>query len=409
VASLEKKLVGAVLNRIRERRDGSVGADILRAAESSRTSGALTLRNARLSDFQSIAELKGRYGIVVDPPDNWNRLWWSNPAIARMTSEPAIGWVLESQGRIVGYLGNIHLTYWYGCKPLDAAVGSGLVVEPSYRIFAMRLVKAFFEQKGVDLYLGTTVIEPVLKMSQCFGADLLPQIGCDLVYFWILRPYQFAESITKKVQLSEPFAHLSRLVLPFALRADRILRKRKPTGFSRRFLVTEKNIGEVGEELEAFWVEKRGERTRILADRSVRTLRWHFEIPGFQGTVRVIYCYGAEKLLGYAVVRTNSRDKAGLRRTKVADILASRDDPDVLRALVVAAYARAARDGSDLLEIGCAPVEVQVAIAGWKPYVRSLPSPQFFYKAADQQVHQALALGSAWYASAYDGDTTLMP
>lgn len=409
MSSLEKKLVRAVLNRIRERRAISVEADNLRAAESSRASGTVTLRNARLSDFQSVSELKGRYGIVVDPPDNWNRLWCKNPATARMTAEPVIGWVLESQDRIVGYLGNIHLTYWYGCKPLTAAVGSGLVVEPSYRIFAMRLVKAFFEQKGVDLYLGTTVIEPVLKMSQCFGADLLPQIGCDLVYFWILRPYQFAESMTKKMRLSKPFAHLSRPVLQFALRADRILRKRKPTGVSRSLSVTERNISEVGEELEAFSAQKRGERTRIFADRSAHILRWHFEIPGFQGTVRVLCCYRAEKLVGYAAIRANSRDVDGLRRTKVADILATQDDPDVLRSLLVAAYSRAVRDGSDLFEITCAPVEVQTAIAGWKPYVRSLPSPQFFYKAADQEVHQALALGSAWYASAYDGDTTLMP
>ena len=409
MSSLEKKLVRAVLNRIRARRAISVEADNLRAAESSRASGTLTLRNAQLSDFQSVSELKGRYGIVVDPPDNWNRLWRNNPATAGMTSEPVIGWVLESQGGIVGYLGNIHLTYWYGCKPLTAAVGSGLVVEPSYRLFAMRLVKAFFEQKGVDLYLGTTVIEPVLKMSQCFGAALLPQTGCDLVYFWVLRPYQFAESMTKKMRLSKPFEHLSRPALQFALRADRILRKRKPTGVSRSLSVTERNISEVAQELEVFSVQKRGERTRIFADRSAQILRWHFEIPGFQGTVRLVCCYDAEKLVGYAVICTNSRDVDGLRRTKVADILASQDDPDVLRSLLVAAYSRAVRDGSDLFEIACAPVEVQAAIAGWKPYVRSLPSPQFFYKAVDQQVHKALALGSAWYASAYDGDTSLMP
>lgn len=407
--SLEKKLVTAVLKRIRERRDSSIQAYNLPAADGSRTSGALALRTARISDFQPIADLKGRYGIVVDPPDNWNRLWRDNPALSRIRSEPVIGWVLESQGRIVGYLGNIHLTYWYGCKPLTAAVGSGLVVEPSYRIFAMRLVKAFFEQKGVELYLGTTAIEPVVKMSQCFGADLLPQTGCDLVYFWILRPSQFAASMTKQMHLTKPFTHLSKVAFLFALATDRILRKRRPTGDSRRFLVTEKNVSEVGEGLEAFWVEKRREKTRLFADRSTQTLRWHFEIPGFQGTARMLCCYGAEKLVGYAVVRTNSRGEDGLRRTKLADILASQDDPDVLRSLLVAAYSRAAREGSDIFEIGCAPVEVQRAIAGWKPYVRSLPNPQFFYKATDQQVHQALASGSAWYASAYDGDTTLMP
>lgn len=407
--SLEKMAVGAVLNRIRARRDIPVRAYDPRAAERIPTSGGLALREAKSSDFKSIADLKGRYGIVVDPPDNWSRLWRHNPALAGMKTEPVMGWVLESEGKIVGYLGNIYLSYRYGVERLTAAVGSGLVVEPPHRIFTMWLIRAFFQQKGVDLYLGTTAIEPVVKIAQCFGADLLPQTKCDIVYFWILRPYRFAESLAKQMRLSKPMSYLSGVAVALALGTDRILRKRKPIGVSRRFLVAEKGVDEVGGECEALWIQKLGGETRLFADRSANTLRWHFDIPGFKGTVRVLCCYSAHELVGYVILRTNSRGEDGLRRTKVADILASGDDQEVLRALLGASYSHAVREGSDVFEIGCVPLEVQRVIAAQRPYVRNLPGCPFFYKANDQGLHQALASGSAWYASAYDGDTTLIP
>ena len=56
-----------------------------------------------------------------------------NPALGQMQFEPPMGWVLEAEGKAVGYLGNISLLYRYGDRTLTAVAGRGFAVDPAYR------------------------------------------------------------------------------------------------------------------------------------------------------------------------------------------------------------------------------------------------------------------------------------
>ena len=405
--AFEKFAANAALRRIRQRRQISAAADS--RPKERVVEGCPTLRAAKPSDFQSVSFLKKRYGIVADPLENWTRLWRENPVLARMKSTPSMGWVLESKGKLVGYLGNICLAYRYGERHLSTAVGSGLVVEPSYRVFTIHLIEAFFRQNGFDLYLGTTAIEPVAKLARCFGSDPLPQQESDKVFFWVLRRYPFARAMTEKLQFSKPMSVLAEVFVSSALAADGIVRRQTPKRFSTGFSISESSINEIGEEVEALWLGKLEEQTRVFADRTMPALRWHFDVPGFKGTIRVIYCHRAGELVGYAVVRNNCPGENGLRRSILADIMAKRDDPEVLQALLVGCWDHAERTGAHIFEVGCVPPEVQRLCVDSKAYVRTLPGRPFYYKASDPELHRALSSSAAWYASPYDGDTTLMP
>ena len=92
----------------------------------------------------------------------------------------------------------------------------------------------------------------------------------------------------------------------------------------------------------------------------------------------------------------------------IADIFAAHDDPEVLRALFAAAYEHAKRTGSEILEVLGLPQEVRRVLSESRPYLRRYPACPFFYKAADPTLHKELADGMAWYASPFDGDTTLV-
>ncbi len=409
MSSFEKVAINAVLDRIRQRRQVSTNADVRSELKRPRLAGLPALREAKLSDFRAVSHLKQRCGVVAGPLENWERLWCRNPTLTRMKFRPTIGWVLEASGEIVAYLGNISLPYWYGDTPLLAATASGLVVEPSYRIFTIQLIEAFFRQTGFDLYIATSAMESVVRIARCFGSDALPQQGSDTVHFWTLREYAFARAMTRKMQLSKPISRLGEMLVSLALTTDGVLRGRRPTGFSKGLLLSEKSIDEIGEEVEALWLQKLREQNRLFADRSYPLLRWHFDAPGFRGTVRVVCCYRAGELAGYAIVRTNSPYKNSLQRSILADILAKRDDPQVLRALLVGCCDQAERIGADILEVGCVPLQVLQLCIDSKAYVRTLPACPFNYKANDPELHRALNCSTAWYASAYDGDTTLMP
>jgi hypothetical protein len=406
MSSLEKRIATAILNTIRARRkvvdtDGDLGV---------RKPGELPkakVREALFSDFSAVAVLKERWGLAADSVENWERLWRRNPALAGRERDCPIGWVLEAGGAVVGYLGNISLLYNYGEQVLMAVASHGLVVEPEYRVLGLSLVRAFYSQPNTDLYLVTTAIPEVGRISRAFKSDPLPQPDYEAVLFWVLRPHSFAQVLFEKLGLNPTVARAGGIPASMAIGMDKLLRGRSPRGSSPDFTISEIGMDEIGDDFRSLWIEKLGEGVRLFADRSPATLRWHFEIPGDRGSARILCCRQNDKLLGYAVIR-NDPQPNGLRKSIVADMLVKQDDEEVVKALLVAAYEHAKVGGSYVLEVMGFPSSIRNVCSLWNPYVRKYPACPFYYKAADPALHKKLSDGVAWYASPFDGDATLI-
>ncbi len=144
--------------------------------------------------------------MAPDSTENWERLWRYNPALAYMGTERPIGWVLEADNRIVGYIGNIRRLYRYGNKTLTSVTGHGLVVEPAYRGIGVSLNAAYFRQKSVDLYIATGAIAPVEKIGRAFKSEGLSD-GYDAATFWVLQAYPFAQAVMRKLSLTGPASY----------------------------------------------------------------------------------------------------------------------------------------------------------------------------------------------------------
>jgi len=402
MASIEQKVTTAILTVIRARREPEGDLRVHPAV----AVAPVSLRQALFSDFAAVAQLKSHWGLASDSLENWERLWRHNPALGQV--ERPIGWVLESEGQVVGYLGNITQLYRYGDRGLTAAISHGLVVEPAYRGASLSLVAAFYRQKSVDLYLTTTAIESVGKIARVFKSDPLPQIDYDTVLFWVLQPHPFAEVVMRKLELGPTLSWMGGVATSLAIEVDGILRRRGPSRGSESLTVTEVGVGDIGEEFQLLWEQKLNEKPRLLADRSPAALRWHFQIPGDRGSAHVLCCRNNRELLGYAVVRNEPPNEAtGLRRSIVADMLAKQDDPEVLKALWAEAYDQASQAGSHVFEVLGFPESVRKVCSQWHPYTRKYPSCPFYYKASDHALHELFSDGRLWYASPFDGDTTL--
>jgi hypothetical protein len=213
----------------------------------------------------------------------------------------------------------------------------------------------------------------------------------------------------KKLQLRPALSIVGGMLASLAIGTDKALRRRWPRLSSTPLPVKEISVPEIGDGFQRLWTKKLAEGPRLLADRCPATLRWHFETPGDCGTTRVLSCYRNRGLVGYAVIRDDPNQGEGLRKSVIADMLVEQDDPDVLCALFTAAYDHAKHAGSHILEVLGFPRTVRSVCSRWNPYLRKYPSCSFYYKAADPALHKQLADASAWYASPFDGDTTLMP
>jgi hypothetical protein len=408
IASFEKKVTTAILSMIRARREEPFVEETDRRGNSGVGMPSVKLREALFSDFQAVTELKQRWGLSLDTFENWERLWRHNPALQQMEFKPPIGWVLEAEGEIVGYLGNIALLYHYGGRTLTAVTSSGLVVEPAYRSVSLTLVAASYRQKSVDLYLTTTAIEETGRIARAFKSDPLPQADYETMLFWVLQPYPFSQALMKKLKTGPSVAYIGGVLTSLAVGASNIVHRRWPRGSSTSLEVKEIGVNQIGADFETLWRDKLKEAPRLLADRSPAALRWHFEMPGDEGKACVLCCRKAGKLVGYAVIRDEPPNLSnGLRRSIAADMLAKEDDPDVLRALWAAAYEHAKRAGSHIFEVLGFPENIRRVCSQWNPYVRKYPCCPFYYKAADPALHKTLSDGLVWYASPFDGDTTL--
>jgi len=405
--SIEKKITGAMLTMIRSRRAVSA-ADLDTSVHAPGPIAPAKIREARFSDFDAVARLKQRGDLNPDSYENWQRLWQRNPALLRHEIERPIGWVLEADGAIVGYLGNISLNYRHGDKTLTAVTAHGLVVDPPYRALGLTLVAAYFRQKSVDLFISTTAIEAVGKIALAFKSSPLPQPDYETVLFWILRPYGFARALMHKLKVGHALSLIGAVLTSLVLRADKILRRRRPRHTSSSLTIQEIGIHEIGHDFEALWAGKQEEGLRLLADRTPATLRWHFEIPGDRGSANVLCCYKNYELVGYTVLRNDMNSESGLRTSTIADLIAKNDAPDVVQTLLTAAYNQAQKTGSHTFELLGFPPRIRQAALAWNPFRRKYPACPFFYKAANPELHKTLSDATAWYASPYDGDATLI-
>src|ERR1700735_743938 len=405
----DNSLTTRVLTLIRARRHASTNLEKNPGIHPLFGTSPVQLREAKFSDYSAVTDLKRKWGLIPDSLANWERLWRHNPALQYTQAQPPMGWVLEAQDKVVGYLGNIPLRYHYGDQALIAVTGHGFVVEPAYRAMAMRLNSAFYRQGSVDLYLTTTAIEAVGKIARAFKCDALPQEDYDTVLFWVLQSYPFAQAVMKKLELGPIISYIGGTFVSLAVASDKILRSRWPRRSGTSLLLKQIRVNEIGEDFEQLWLTKLDERARLLANRDAATLRWHFETPDDPGETCVFCCYKDGNLAGYAVMRTDPSQVTVLRRSTIIDTLAIADDPEIVRLLWTAAYDQAKHVGSLVLEILGFPRNVRQACSGWHPYQRSYPACPFYYKASNSLLQSTLSNGDAWYACPFDGDTSLMP
>ncbi|SPF40185.1 conserved hypothetical protein [Candidatus Sulfotelmatobacter kueseliae] len=408
MASIEKRIISALLAKMRKRRGARMAPHGKLSVDSTAVVPPARLREALFSDFAAVAELKRRWGLGADSLENWERLWCRNPALVGSGVKRPIGWVLEANGAIVAYLGNISLQCRYGDRTLTAVTATAFVAEPPYRALAVTLAAAFYRQKSVDLFITSSAIEASGKIALAFKCAALPESDYDTVRFWVLRSYPFAQVLMNELRVSRLLLPIGSILAALAIRADTIIRRRWPRRSAIRLAVSEISLDDVGDDFQTLWTEKIKEKTRLYADRSAATLRWHFDIPGDRGRVRVLCCHKDGKLDGYAVVRSEVDPRAGLRTSTVADMIVRQDDPAVVHALLVAAYEHAKNEGSEIFQIQGFTCDVREVFSDWAPYQRKFPAHPYFYKATDPVLHRVLGDPKAWYACPFDGDASLV-
>lgn len=374
------------------------------------------IRPVRVDEVDVVNEFLSRNGLIMPEPGAaaarfWQGRWVHNPTLPLHDASAVHGWVLEDEGRMVGFFGNLPMAGVFGAEPVRIACASAWAVEPAYRDWVEKLCEHYFHQPNMDLLLVTSAIKPTARRFEQFGGSAVPQPDLGEILFWVVESQGFLRAAFRKKGRGGAMAWLLGLLGSVPLDFSVRLKGRRPYGSLANLLVVP--LGGIDAAFDDLWARRRAQLPMtLLATRDAATLRWHFGLGGTHDQTRVLRYDEDGVLKGYAVLVREDAPDIGLKRLKIADMFVDEDAPHVAQALFAGAYDFAASKKCHVLEvIGlAAPLRAQALKS--KPMTRAMATFPFFYKvptdAAVASLDAELQRAQAWYVTAYDGDTVLL-
>ena len=386
----------------------SAAAPIPSQASCVRPGGRPKLREITLDDFPAIASFTEKFGFgPLRSRAEWEHLWVHNPANIAYGMRCPIGWILEADGRMIGHIASVPTRYRLGDRQLLAASGRAWAVLEEYRGYASLMLHTYLNQPSIDFAVTNTANAAAWRVFSELGAKVVPVGHFDVSPAWITAYTDvMADWLARKKNVRPPKMFFYPLATALAAkdswnRLQVKLRARQDVDIAIQFAFDQR--------FEDFWKWLCARYpNKLLADRSLSTLQWHFHYAMAEGRFWVATATRDQRLLGYAIFVRDSDRTAGssIRRAVLADYQSLEPDEAMYFALLQSGLEKCRQDGIALLAANGFSTS-GTDIARFAPYRRKLECPRFAYKAADPELARLLAGPGPWCPSAYDADDTL--
>jgi hypothetical protein len=364
---------------------------------------ALRIREASVEDHGQITALQLRNGMEVRTFEDWVELWRNNP-VCQCQAEVPIGWVLESGGEVVGWIGNIPLAYHFRGHDLRAATAYSWVVDGRYRAYSIPLLGRFLRQKNIDLLVFNTVSSSAEPLYRSLGLSKMPAGSWNQSAFWITNYRDFSRSVLKRQSI--PLAPAFRYLVSGALFCRDAFEMSWRGG--HRSASSVELCSAFDSRFDEFWEElKRQNDNTLLAVRTQETLQWHFRGALLRGEAWILTASQGSRLVAYAIFDRQDNVPLALKRVRLVDFQALHGAEEALRPALCWMLDKCRQDKIGVLEV----------IGSWadRPnlpqipgsYRRTLPSWMYYYKAAEKQLSETLKDPGVWAPSSFEGDASL--
>lgn len=365
----------------------------------------LTLREAKFEDEKGVQALSHRNGLLGEQSElAWQWFWLENPFCPEGWP---LGWVLEADNEIVGFIGNIPRSYSYRGRQLTIGAAHSFAVDAGFRSSTFQLLAAFFSRNPADVFLFSSANELAGPLFRVAGAKMLPQEEYNHSLFWVISGTDFISSALRKKGHGKDISIMIGGFLGPFFAAERVLKRR--WRLHRHTEVQLLQSSEVSSEFDTFWESLTTERPDcFLARRDRNAIRWQFGHPAASHRQPIILCSRiGGRLKGYAALTRWDSPALGLKRMMVTDLIALNNDQDVIKDLVAAAYGYARDEGVHVLQMMGFLSFIRTTIEAFKPIKQRYAVWPFWYFTKDADLAADLAHPETWYASMMDGDSTL--
>lgn len=361
------------------------------------------IREATFNDFNRIKKLFIQYNMRFKDYSfqEWEHIWKNNPVVQKLSGHWPIGWVIEHEHNIVGYLGNIPIAYELNGKRIIGASMNSWVVNNSFRMKSILLLHAFINQNLPDLFLNTTADKAAGKVFAFYKGEKVPHDTYDQVLFWIVNYQKVVLSylIKKNIfprSLSYPLGFIIKIF-------DKLRRKnifqheRSDVRFCQSFNKT----------FDKFWENLRKTKNLLLAVRNLQALSWHFSKAIHNGTLWVFYKQQNQGITSYAIFIREDNKEIGLVRVRLVDFQLLDNTYEEFGEFLASARKKCIQENIDIIEVIGFNNKKRSIMEKYFPYIRRLPNWPFYYRINNASLNDFLQKQTCWDPCSYDGDGSL--
>jgi len=375
-------------------------------ASSNGSAAILTLKSsveveqAKLDDYEKIATVVLSSGLGIKVREEWEHFWTGNP-IRKKQPEWPIGWVVRDREEIVGYLGNIPLSYQFKGREVLGSGLHGFALEPSHRGLGLLLLNRLMEfVPRAEYFVGSSANTNSSAVLDRIGIGRVPVGDWQNSSFWITNYDGFVSSAISKKDLPSFLNGAGSVALKVYDKVSKPAWPRQKHEVSRNSALDKR--------FDVFWEElQRAYPDRFLANRSREHLQWHFKFSLAQNRTWIVTHELNSRVMAYGIFHRQDYREINLQRIRLVDYQSLPGFEDLLPSILAWGVNEARAQGIHMLEAFGFRSDKQQMIDKLAPHRRKLNAWGYFHKIVSPTLEHELQDLDAWDPSQYDGDSSL--
>ena len=355
-------------------------------------------------DYDQIQKLHVKYNLKILDKNEWLRFWRENPYLLSSREANTVGWVIEDNKNIFGYIGNVFKEYYYNDEKIITSCIHAWVVEEKYRWQAFLLIRKFFAQKNVGVFLNTTANSPTRKIWLKYNAKKLPLQNFQKTMYIILDLKKLIYSFLKyknfilNIFFRNLIYYFTLIVFFKKLNFWKKVKQTKNTNLNPK----------IDNKFDKFWLlYKSFSKNKFLQSRTSAWINWHLNTKINNGKAWLMTVEENNEILGYAICAEKNNTKIDLKKISLVDLVALNDNQEIYTSLIKSCIIEAEKRKYYMFEIvGFKKIKRNI-FSNFKMFKRRLANFPFYYKIQNKKYENFLKLDSAWDPSLLDGDSFL--
>jgi hypothetical protein len=352
----------------------------------------MLIRDAIIEDYNQIRDLNLNHNLQILSKEQWIKIWNKNPYFN--FNDDIIGWVIEDNKKIKGFLGCFKKKYIDDeGNEFNSLICHNWVVDIDCRSLSLNLLNKFFSYEGFDFYINSTASFEVAKVWEAFGAQKIPLNNIQSSLFIPINN----EKVSKKIFSNKLLKFFLKKFFKYYTKFIILSGKKSP-----KYQV--EIIDKYDDEIKKF--ENFNNNVSYLKEKI--NYDWYIDILSKDNHVNFLKIYKQEILVGFCVLITPKM--SNFKKTYIAHVQINNDykfDKILYKIIIKEIFIYSKNLNSDLIELKYIDENIFSLFKKILLFHRKYKHCSFYFYSHDKNTNLKLSKKN-WMISMLSGDSFLI-